>query len=105
MPDLIVVFFFSSRRRHTRCLSDWSSDVCCSDLVGLEEDVRDRDPVPQVRPLALVPRVLVAADIVPGPAVEGALLDVGGVVRDEVVAQAVALRSEGRRVGKGGGSR
>src|SRR5947199_2244718 len=27
-----VIFFFSSRRRHTRCLSDWSSDVCSSDL-------------------------------------------------------------------------
>src|SRR5262245_65654513 len=26
------MFFFSSRRRHTRCLSDWSSDVCSSDL-------------------------------------------------------------------------
>src|ERR1035438_10705722 len=26
-------FFFSSRRRHTRCLSDWSSDVCSSDLM------------------------------------------------------------------------
>src|SRR5215212_9968764 len=29
-----LFFFFSSRRRHTRCLSDWSSDVCSSDLVG-----------------------------------------------------------------------
>src|ERR1035441_10777430 len=28
-------FFFSSRRRHTRCLSDWSSDVCSSDLLCL----------------------------------------------------------------------
>src|ERR1039458_2798925 len=28
-------FFFSSRRRHTRCLSDWSSDVCSSDLFTL----------------------------------------------------------------------
>src|SRR2546422_8775105 len=28
-------FFFSSRRRHTRCSRDWSSDVCSSDLVGL----------------------------------------------------------------------
>src|SRR5262245_62367965 len=28
-------FFFSSRRRHTRCLSDWSSDVCSSDLAEL----------------------------------------------------------------------
>src|SRR2546429_6185805 len=26
-------FFFSSRRRHTRCSRDWSSDVCSSDLV------------------------------------------------------------------------
>src|SRR5262245_64065632 len=29
---VLFVFFFSSRRRHTRCLSDWSSDVCSSDL-------------------------------------------------------------------------
>src|SRR5262245_63954516 len=29
---LFCFFFFSSRRRHTRCLSDWSSDVCSSDL-------------------------------------------------------------------------
>src|SRR2546422_5188205 len=27
-----VFFFFSSRRRHTRCSRDWSSDVCSSDL-------------------------------------------------------------------------
>src|SRR5919202_5267006 len=27
-------FFFSSRRRHTRSLCDWSSDVCSSDLAG-----------------------------------------------------------------------
>src|SRR5260370_5808861 len=26
------VFFFSSRRRHTRFKCDWSSDVCSSDL-------------------------------------------------------------------------
>src|SRR6266481_7998833 len=33
-----LVFFFSSRRRHTRWNCDWSSDVCSSDLgviVGL----------------------------------------------------------------------
>src|SRR6266542_6300729 len=28
----ILFFFFSSRRRHTRCYRDWSSDVCSSDL-------------------------------------------------------------------------
>src|SRR5687768_18589618 len=27
-----LTFFFSSRRRHTRCSRDWSSDVCSSDL-------------------------------------------------------------------------
>src|SRR6266542_4589418 len=27
-----MFFFFSSRRRHTRCYRDWSSDVCSSDL-------------------------------------------------------------------------
>src|SRR5262245_62426948 len=32
MACFLGYFFFSSRRRHTRCLSDWSSDVCSSDL-------------------------------------------------------------------------
>src|SRR5256885_5642570 len=30
--NLLLVFFFSSRRRHTRLQGDWSSDVCSSDL-------------------------------------------------------------------------
>src|SRR5437016_14135266 len=29
---MILYFFFSIRRRHTRLVSDWSSDVCSSDL-------------------------------------------------------------------------
>src|SRR5256885_11330697 len=29
---MVVFFFFSSRRRHTRLQGDWSSDVCSSDL-------------------------------------------------------------------------
>src|SRR5437899_10498015 len=40
-----ILFFFSSRRRHTRCLSDWSSDVCSSDLprqTGLGGDLHPR---------------------------------------------------------------
>src|SRR5947207_3802716 len=32
----MFVFFFSSRRRHTRSLCDWSSDVCSSDLFEAE---------------------------------------------------------------------
>src|SRR5438034_6912907 len=30
------IFFFSSRRRHTRSLCDWSSDVCSSDLLFMD---------------------------------------------------------------------
>src|SRR5437879_6762565 len=29
---MVMGFFFSSRRRHTRYIGDWSSDVCSSDL-------------------------------------------------------------------------
>src|SRR6266498_4561189 len=42
----LLFFFFSSRRRHTRCGHDWSSDVCSSDLLygryegGALEDYR-----------------------------------------------------------------
>src|SRR5205814_7505152 len=40
-----IDFFFSSRRRHTRCLSDWSSDVCSSDLdVFLRWNLVDSHP-------------------------------------------------------------
>src|SRR5438093_7299367 len=35
----IGLFFFSSRRRHTRLVSDWSSDVCSSDLAADSEIV------------------------------------------------------------------
>src|ERR1035438_8145768 len=31
-PECPSNFYLSSRRRHKRCLSDWSSDVCSSDL-------------------------------------------------------------------------
>src|SRR3712207_8261718 len=32
ISTLVCLFFFSSRRRHTRYWRDWSSDVCSSDL-------------------------------------------------------------------------
>src|SRR3989339_1359203 len=31
-PSNLCIFIFSSRRRHTRLVSAWSSDVCSSDL-------------------------------------------------------------------------
>src|SRR5690606_40023999 len=33
--SVAILFFFSSRRRHTRFSRDWSSDVCSSDLTRL----------------------------------------------------------------------
>src|SRR6266581_4347133 len=37
LPMNKSIFFFSSRRRHTRWTCDWSSDVCSSDLASLEK--------------------------------------------------------------------
>src|SRR6266436_1558759 len=34
----MLFFFFSSRRRHTRCSRDWSSDVCSSDLTCASQE-------------------------------------------------------------------
>src|SRR5690606_41006368 len=51
-----LVFFFSSRRRHTRFSRDWSSDVCSSDLwanavvelpLDYSVDLEDAKPVIQ----------------------------------------------------------
>src|SRR2546422_6635652 len=36
---MYLVFFFSSRRRHTRCSRDWSSDVCSSDLLTFWNEI------------------------------------------------------------------
>src|SRR5690554_7090169 len=41
MSKLLQFFFFSSRRRHTRSLRDWSSDVCSSDLRCLDDLERE----------------------------------------------------------------
>src|SRR3712207_6659755 len=35
----LMIFFFSSRRRHTRYWRDWSSDVCSSDLIADEKEL------------------------------------------------------------------
>src|SRR6267154_6304860 len=40
---MLVFFFFSSRRRHTRWTGDWSSDVCSSDLVERAVEPLDRE--------------------------------------------------------------
>src|SRR5690554_7580602 len=94
----IFHFFFSSRRRHTRCGRDWSSDVCSSDLVGTPE-YHPGPPHPGHPPgcSALLP---------PHPHLElgGHLAAAERVHRAEELGRAPA-RSEERRVGKVCGSR
>src|SRR5256884_5284894 len=88
-------FFFSSRRRHTRCSRDWSSDVCSSDLISPALFVRCGS-TNFALPLAVVEEIRrLRADEIE---------DVGGKlltkVRD-VVTEVIRLdRSEERRVGK-----
>src|SRR5437879_13392001 len=55
----MVCFFFSSRRRHTRYIGDWSSDVCSSDLfcrlgsvAGEQRVLQRREHAPAHRELA-----------------------------------------------------
>src|SRR5207245_540370 len=48
--------FFSSRRRHTRCYRDWSSDVCSSDLSQLPLQVA-----------AVAPSITLCGDRTRGP--------------------------------------
>src|SRR5438034_8427284 len=45
-------FFFSSRRRHTRSLCDWSSDVCSSDLCAASPSVSSQAACCQSGPMA-----------------------------------------------------
>src|SRR5437763_13350722 len=88
-----LLFFFSSRRRHTRYIGDWSSDVCSSDLADTALarasgiSLRDRDcrearsEIPDARARAV--------SAAPGGA--------GGCT---AVADGEGQRSEERRVGE-----
>ena len=60
-------------------------------VVRLQQDIGDDDLVFELGVLAFVAGVLMGADVLPGPAVEAAVLDVGDVVGNEVVAEGVAL--------------
>src|SRR5690348_17865823 len=86
--DMGIVFFFSSRRRHTRWTGDWSSDVCSSDL--RVQAVCEIWKVREVQDLVLriVQRNAVEREV-DARLVDSAKADV-----------AVAPRSEERRVGK-----
>ena len=56
-----VIFFFSSRRRHTSVGCDWSSDVCSSDLLAQEEMALVAFELVQSPVLLFVPQVVLGA--------------------------------------------
>src|SRR2546422_4891348 len=84
-----ISFFFSSRRRHTRCSRDWSSDVCSSDLdLAAIESVRPllRDQAQRLREIRLPEDLALLQRHAAGAEDRGCLR--------------VITRSEERRVGK-----
>src|SRR5438093_8695510 len=61
MSAIHFYIFFSSRRRHTRLVSDWSSDVCSSDLQLHEFPLEERRRVEREGVAALVLEVALHA--------------------------------------------
>src|SRR5690606_40071049 len=95
------LFFFSSRRRHTRFSRDWSSDVCSSDLRTALHDFRGRTMRHPTRRRALTAALagIVAATVALTPLLADARAGRGGSFGSR------GTRSEERRVGKEGSSR
>ena len=73
--------------------------------MGLDQHIGHSDMAGETRPLSLQPRVLMIADIVPGPAVECALPHRGRIVRRQVVAQSIALVHHAPQCARGGFNR
>src|SRR5690242_20861462 len=94
------IFFFSSRRRHTRLTCDWSSDVCSSDLPSAQSE---REEVG-----SFVDSFLgnVAALPIPEPA-KAQLVALAIRLKDmgPLGEEMANVRSEERRVGKEGRAR
>src|SRR5215813_4161125 len=70
------LFFFSSRRRHTRCGRDWSSDVCSSDLSNPATIMTDPELADRTYVEPLTPEVL--AKIIERECPDAVLPTVGG---------------------------
>src|SRR5580704_9095479 len=80
----IVVFFFSSSRRHTRWTGDWSSDVCSSDLAGVAvQPMNDAGSIVAVEQAHLAEAKLQGVDQRAAPVALGRVYDhVEGLVDD-----------------------
>src|SRR5258705_7122006 len=88
------MFFFSSRRRHTRWLSDWSSDVCSSDLM-----IR-RPPRSTLFPEAAAMRTQGERPEMPVDEGNDLLCEIVGVVADRGGVHVLVAAERGEAVGK-----
>src|SRR5437762_5142201 len=106
-----LLFFFSSRRRHTRYIGDWSSDVCSSDLEGGLVGVLTATSPPRLAHPGGGPELAGTNPLaIAIPSTDGkpivADVSMGAVTYGDVIAgDATADRSEERRVGKEGRTR
>src|SRR5436305_4904432 len=100
---MTLLFFFSSRRRHTRCGRDWSSDVCSSDLHGPSPDAGSVTLTSSGTPSKLGTRVATEPSQNRVPSRGTQVSFPNGFAGAAAAGPAAApMRSEERRVGKGG---
>src|SRR5256886_11541126 len=88
----VRVFYFSSRRRHTRFDCDWSSDVCSSDL----HLANDTSFGVGFAPFSELETVVLQTELLINGALKKDLKEVG----QDIKVMGVRHRSEERRVGK-----
>src|SRR5690606_39666518 len=92
--SIMFLFFFSSRRRHTRFSRDWSSDVCSSDLLRKPDIPVDSEQTLLCRYL-LVDMWIKLRKLHDYP-----LNKLSDIFQCSLIFRLVLLRSEERRVGK-----
>src|SRR2546430_11599695 len=88
---MVLFFFFSSRRRHTRFDCDWSSDVCSSDLEVAIREAIERHYEGQTSGITDI-----VSELNSGASPDVEVVDEG----DEAATKIDVFRSEERRVGK-----
>src|SRR5437764_9693638 len=99
----MLFFFFSSRRRHTRYIGDWSSDVCSSDLVDRYFDAatgvmaKDAQGKLAMTEVTLKPQVTFSGERLP---TREQIDSMHHEAHDECFIANSVKRSEERRVGK-----
>src|SRR3546814_10287646 len=91
---ILFFFFFKQKTAYEMRISDWSSDVCSSDLIGFQPDdiepPSDERAQPREQPMLEIGR----------EAVDRAEQIVGQHRIITLARQQRGIRSEGRRVGK-----